>query len=215
VPAPAAGTWAAGAGAPAWSPAAAGAPAPATGLRPLSGLATAVVVLSSLVAAGTVLDVAGWALGQRSLAGAVAGLAVGVALTGVQLAALVVTALWLARARANAVRISPAVRQRRAGVWTWLGWFLPVACWFVPRQLLDDVWTASAPRARRGAAPALGAWWAAWLVAVASATVGNRIADDGSAGAVTALLLLSAAAHLVALPLWIGVVRSVTDAQRP
>ena len=51
-------------------------------------------------------------------------------------------------------------------------------------------------------------------MAVASATVGNRIADGGSAGAVTALLLLSAAAHLVALPLWIGVVRAVTDAQR-
>ncbi|WP_432521512.1 DUF4328 domain-containing protein [Kineococcus sp. SYSU DK006] len=213
-PAPWTAAGASGGGAAAWSPAATGAPVPVTGLRPLAGLATGVVVLSCLLAAGTVLDVAGWVLAQQSLAGAVAGLVVTAGLTGVQLAALVVTAVWLVRARANAARISPAARPRRGGVWTWLGWFLPIACVFVPHQLVSDVWTASAPRARRGGAPALGTWWAAWLVAVGSATAAHRVAD-GSAGAVTALLVLSAVAHLVALPLWIGVVRAVTDAQRP
>lgn len=38
------------------------------------------------------------------------------------LASYVVTCLWLSRARANALLLSPDVPHRRGRVWVWLGW---------------------------------------------------------------------------------------------
>ncbi|MFD0483868.1 DUF4328 domain-containing protein [Kineococcus sp. GCM10028916] len=122
----------------------------------------ACLLLESLAA--DVVCAAGLLLGD-SLAGWAALLVGGAGFSGGLLAALVVTALWLGRARRNAQRITPAVPHRRAALWAWFGWFTPIAWFFVPRQLVEDVWTASRRRAPRGVEAPLRLWWTVWILA--------------------------------------------------
>lgn len=146
------------------------------------------------MAVADVVCAAGLRLGD-SLAGWVALLVGGAGFSGGLLAALVVTALWLGRARRNAQRITPAVPHRRAAVWAWFGWFTPIAWFFVPRQLVEDVWTASRRRARRGVEAPLRLWWTAWIL--------------------TGLGVLEALCYVAGVPLFRSVVHAVNSAQRP
>jgi hypothetical protein len=81
---------------------------------------------------------------------------------------------WLRRAYANLVPLG-AGRLRYGRWWTVGAWLLPVFSLFRPKQLLNDVWRASAPelpaemgdRWRGRPVPALlGWWWAAFLASV-------------------------------------------------
>ncbi|NUW36630.1 DUF4328 domain-containing protein [Nonomuraea sp. SMC257] len=80
----------------------------------------------------------------------------------------VVFLVWLFRARANAEALSPWP-HRRAKPWLVFGWFVPIVGWWIPKQIVDDIWNASLPGAADQpltVAPRPGlvrGWWAAWL----------------------------------------------------
>ena len=184
------------------------------GLEPVAGLGQAAIVLSVVVAAADVVHAGGLLLGD-SFAGWAALLVGGAGFYGGLLAALVVTALWLGRARRNAQRITPAVPHRRAAVWAWFGWFTPIAWFFVPRQLVEDVWTASRPRAPRGVEAPLRLWWTAWVLAGLAGGIAFRVADTASDGVLTGLGVLEALSYVAGVPLFRSVVHAVNSAQRP
>ncbi|WP_052411143.1 protein kinase domain-containing protein [Streptomyces sp. NRRL S-118] len=79
-------------------------------------------------------------------------------------AALVVCWLiWFARVRATAEKFAPGRLRYRSSMAV-IGWFIPLANLFLPKQIANDVWHASSPP---GMAPAparvLNAWWTLWL----------------------------------------------------
>jgi hypothetical protein len=147
---------------------------------------------------------------------------IGALTTAVLLGAWVVTGVWLLRAQRNAMAVHPG-GQRRAPVWAWLGWVMPVVSWWFPKQILDDtgatVATATA-RARRST----GLYWAAWVVTIVLRGIEARLAMvSDPADAVQPLLTLAiAVTSSLALALWIPLVRglsadcdAMTEGRRP
>jgi Domain of unknown function (DUF4328) len=71
--------------------------------------------------------------------------------------------VWFRRARINAER--SAYWQRRAVVWAFWGWIVPIVSLWIPFQIMGDIWRAGrpAPQWRKTAwLPAL--WWTCWIV---------------------------------------------------
>ncbi|MGI8334460.1 DUF4328 domain-containing protein [Actinomadura scrupuli] len=83
--------------------------------------------------------------------------------------ALVATALisWLFRVRANALVIRDDGQRWRKS-WLVLGWFVPIVAFWVPKQVVDDIWTASKPaqqdRPGSGKHLLVSAWWLTWML---------------------------------------------------
>jgi hypothetical protein len=131
----------------------------------------------------------------------------------VEIAALVVSCLWLQASRHYAVVASPAVRHARGPVWVWLGWVVPVVSLWFPYQVVRDV-RAGTPGVARGG---LGLWWACWLVAMwftnqsSFASLGWRPEGLGS---IPVFEVGASVATLVAAVQWVRIVREVTAAQR-
>ncbi|WP_432513357.1 DUF4328 domain-containing protein [Kineococcus sp. SYSU DK001] len=191
-------------------------PAPAVaGLRPLTGLGQAAVVLAGVVAATDVLAALASVAAGTSLVAAVVTLLAGLASFAVLVANWVVVALWLTRARANAERLAPAVRHRRNALWAWFGWIVPIAWLFVPHQVVADVWTASRHRAPRVPAPRTDLWWGLWLAGLLTSSLGLRLSGQGLEQASTAFTLVSALLWAAAVPVFAGVVRAIAAAQAP
>ncbi|WP_331745583.1 protein kinase domain-containing protein [Streptomyces virginiae] len=75
--------------------------------------------------------------------------------------------LWFAQVRAVAERFAPGRLRYRPSMAV-VGWFIPVANLFLPKQIANDVWHASSPPGQGdGTAPAprlLQGWWAVCLV---------------------------------------------------
>src|SRR4051812_35899056 len=76
---------------------------------------------------------------------------------------------WLFRVRANALVIG-GDGQRWGKQWVVLGWVVPVVAFWVPKQVMEDIWTASRParqerRERQGIGKPLlvSAWWLTWI----------------------------------------------------
>lgn len=187
-------------------------------------LGTASVVLAALVAAA---QVAAFALSfpvVSTLRDLVAGRAASSGVlgaydattylySGIQVAAAVVTVVWLWRSRTFAEAVSPDRHHARSRVWVWLGWILPVVSLWFPYQVVRDV-RAATSRAER---PGLGVWWAAWLVAGFAANTSGRVLASRDPGDWSALPLLDGVATVaivVAAVLWARVVREVTAGQR-
>ncbi len=61
----------------------------------------------------------------------------------VQLAAAVVTCLWLWQSRVLAEAVSPGRGHARSRVWVWLGWIVPVVAFWFPYQVVRDVRAAT------------------------------------------------------------------------
>ncbi|MFB6525092.1 DUF4328 domain-containing protein [Streptomyces sp. NPDC056399] len=75
--------------------------------------------------------------------------------------------IWFARVRAVAERFAPG-RLRYPPYMAVVGWSIPVANFFLPKQIANDVWHASSPPGH-GTAPAprlLQGWWATFLFAL-------------------------------------------------
>ena len=197
-------------------------------LRSTAGLGTAAIVLASVWTATEVLGLllAPEAAATLREAGQAGVSAVDSTFTGydamgllsglVQLAAYVVTCLWLYQSRSTAVAANPTFRHQRGPVWVWLGWVVPVVALWFPFQVVRDVRRATS----RGPLSGIGGWWAAWLVFFgASNLVGRLVAsssEDSAAAAADALVGLEGVATLaciVALVLWIRIIRDVTRAQ--
>lgn len=127
-----------------------------------------------------------------------------------QLVALVLTAVWLTAVRRNVEQAAPG-SQRRGGVWTWLGWLVPVVSLWFPYQVVTDAGRASTRRAL-----AYGGWWAAFLVAlglqnVAAQLVGgwSGVVDADLVQALPVVEALGVAALVIAFVLWVRIVLAV------
>ncbi|MCK2219480.1 DUF4328 domain-containing protein [Actinomadura sp. ATCC 31491] len=200
-------------------------------VRPVAGLARVAIaglVLDSVVAVARAgVDLSYAALADRLVTDpglvAPAELRAGDLLVSASQAARVLVFLaaaaaflaWLARVRANAVRLSPD-GHRYGRFWVVAGWVMPIGWFWIPRHVVHDVWRASAPPAARGLA-LINLWWAAWLVAhMVSRTswVLTGLTEDPAG---TALLLRLDVAGiglmLVAAVLAVAVVRRVTGVQ--
>lgn len=131
----------------------------------------------------------------------------------VQIAAYVVSCLWLQSSRTLTEVVAPMVPQTRGRVWVWLGWVVPVVSLWFPYQVVRDVAGATGARLR----VTLGWWWACWLAALsftnqasfAAAGLGSR---DPSM--IPAFEALAASALVAAFVLWVRIVRAVMVWQR-
>jgi hypothetical protein len=136
----------------------------------------------------------------------------GTLLIPVQLAAFVVTCLWLQRSRELALAVRPRERHARGAVWVWLGWVVPVVAFWFPFQVVRDVRTGATGFRGR---PGLGLWWASWLVMlVVSNWAANVASGRGDPAVLPALEGLATLAIVVCLWRWVRIVREVTAAQR-
>ncbi|WP_327589154.1 DUF4328 domain-containing protein [Nonomuraea sp. NBC_00507] len=137
----------------------------------------------------------------------------------VELLAYVVTAVaflvWLFRVRENAEILAPD-GHRRAKPWLIFGWIVPIIAYWFPKQIVDDIWDASA----RTPSPPKGlfhAWWAVWVVENLMATVVSRLLFDAEEldqiAAAARFDVVSIGLMLVAAVLAIFVVRRITDVQ--
>lgn len=142
--------------------------------------------------------------------------AVGLLLLPVQLAAAVVTCLWLWQSRVLAEAVSPARGHARSRVWVWLGWIVPVVAFWFPYQVVRDVRAATVVVPR----PGLGWWWAGWLLWSVATNVATQLTTLSSTGAAGTFALLpvaetvGTAGLVVALVLWVRTVREITAGQR-
>ncbi|MEO3855386.1 DUF4328 domain-containing protein [Acrocarpospora sp. B8E8] len=82
--------------------------------------------------------------------------------------------IWLFRVRANAEVLAPMVPQRRARPWLIFGWFVPIVSFWFPKQIIDDIWTASDPQQRRPGGLAMS-WWIVWLLSVFGSNLVGRL----------------------------------------
>ncbi|WP_188188826.1 DUF4328 domain-containing protein [Nonomuraea sp. SYSU D8015] len=122
---------------------------------------------------------------------------------------------WLFRVRTNAVSLS-LTGHRHGRSWLIAGWVMPISWFWIPKQIVDDIWRASTPP---GSAKGLiNAWWAAWLTAwvMAKVTWGRLylfpIDLEGIAFALR-LEVVGIGLMLIAAVLAIGVIRKITAVQ--
>ena len=202
--------------------------------RPNQGLGTALLVLGALVVLSDILSaVSAPAAVHAYEAAAAEGRDPAEVFTAYDAAALlyslllpttwIVGSLWLSRARANAVLIAPN-RVRLSAVWAWLGWWVPVVCFWFPKLLVDDSWhitSSSAAVGQRGRYRDTGLWWGLWI---AYGVVGNAASNpailkgimginDVRQGVVPALEIAVAILGILAFAAWVPVVRGLSQAQ--
>ncbi|GAB1820576.1 DUF4328 domain-containing protein [Herbidospora sp. RD11066] len=73
--------------------------------------------------------------------------------------------IWLFRVRANAEALAPHVKQRLGRPWLIFGWIVPIISFWFPKQIVDDIWTASDPQQRKPGGLAM-TWWITWVLTV-------------------------------------------------
>lgn len=135
-----------------------------------------------------------------------------------QLAAWIVTALWLTQARDNAEALQPTARHARSKVWAWLGWFVPIVNLWFPRQIVRDVRVATVADKRKYST-VVGWWWAMWLLygfstrIAAFIPMSMRPGQLGGAG-LAEWEIISAVLAVVALVMWARIVLEVRKDQQ-
>ncbi len=131
--------------------------------------------------------------------------------------AYVTTCLWLWRARTNVEVLSPTAPQARRRGWIWGGWLTPVVGLWFPYQLVRDALRVRSHHPSSGSR--VGWWWGAFLLA----SVGSGLetvfvpADEIDTSSIQDLPAFAAAStvlFVVALVLWVRVVRSIAADQR-
>ncbi|MHA7134988.1 DUF4328 domain-containing protein [Oerskovia turbata] len=129
-----------------------------------------------------------------------------------ELAAGVVTIVWLWRSRAFAEAVAPQWPHARSRVWVWLGWIVPVVAYWFPYQVVRDIRAAV-----RGDRSSLALWWSAWLVFGFASQISGRVLSSDSLDVWSTLPLfdgLAAVSVVVAALGWARVVREVSAGQR-
>ncbi|SDI96905.1 protein of unknown function [Frankineae bacterium MT45] len=127
----------------------------------------------------------------------------------------VVTIIWLYRARINAGSYG-GHPQGRSPAWSIGGWFIPVACLWIPYTIVVDAQLASeqGPRGLRSVS-VIRAWWAAWVLGNV-ASFAARGADSHDLDSLTThaqIALASAVLWLIAGLLMMAVVSRLSAAQ--
>jgi len=203
--------------------------APFWPFRPANGLAVAVAVLAGLV---TLLELAdrstAWYSGEQLKDAATNGVAawdvitpydaMALPITGLLVAAWIVTALWLTQARNNANVLNPMMIHARSRVWAWLGWCVPVVSMWFPFQYVRDVRLATVTERRRFSG-LVGWWWTMWLLYLVTSQIGTRIASGTEPNETLVVALgpvetVNAAAAVAALLLWLRIVQQITEDQK-
>lgn len=193
-----------------------------------SGLATASIVLACAWMAAQVLRVITAPEAARVMADAAAGGstyldaefvaydAVSLAGNPIIVAAYIVTCLWLYRSRTLAEAFQPHYHHQRGPIWAWLGWWVPVVSLWFPYQVVRDVRRATAPRPVTG----IGWWWATWLVFFWFSRTADRVsvrstpeATEMASNVLVPYEVVATVGGVVALVLWIRIVRAITAAQ--
>ncbi|MCK2212845.1 DUF4328 domain-containing protein [Actinomadura sp. ATCC 31491] len=139
----------------------------------------------------------------------------GIVETVTYLAAAVAFLVWLYRTRVNAEALAPHA-HRHSRVWAVLGWVVPIVALWFPKQVVDDVWDASA-RTPSPPKALFHAWWAAWLVSNWGAGLISRAlfrAEEAEEYAAAARFdVVSIGLSLIAAALAVPVVLRITQAQ--
>jgi hypothetical protein len=132
------------------------------------------------------------------------------------IAAYVLTCLWLYRVRTNVDITHRGAHHARKKGWVWGGWVVPVVAVWFPFQIVRDLL-----KAQRGSAPTalLGWWWGFWLVTNITAQIGPQLIglDEIDTASVEFLGIaegVDATLNLVALILWLAIIRRIDLAQR-
>ncbi|MEV8456727.1 DUF4328 domain-containing protein [Streptomyces sp. NPDC052095] len=212
--------------------------APQQYLRSPEGLAKAVVVLLSVVAAADVLAVAAGANMRRlittgmaddfaSVSDEEADLAdnlyagAGGLQTLAFLATAVVFLIWFHRVRHNAEIFDRSTQPMRPG-WAIGGWFIPIANLVLPRRIAGGIWTASAQTNTDGSwrhvpATVMNLWWGVWICSLLLSRFAQRryLAAESSQEIVDAagLVMATDALDIVAAVLAVLFVRKLTRMQ--
>ncbi|MFR9676214.1 DUF4328 domain-containing protein [Streptomyces sp. TR02-1] len=203
-----------------WGPAPPAAPASPPGSVAALGAWT-----SGLLALAAVLHAMGGVVLLLDEGGPAEAVVLGVA-SLVMLACGVLTIVWLFRARSNIEHLDPyrwAGRRRLAKGWAIGAWFVPVGFFWLPLQVVLDVWWGTEqPQHKRGPVPKLVvAWWACWIVSWCTGLrvsttvtqVGGVNAESVSANFFPGATALSAPFAVAAAVLWCLIVRRVTARQ--
>ncbi|MEU6344079.1 DUF4328 domain-containing protein [Streptomyces sp. NPDC046977] len=107
--------------------------------------------------------------------------------------------VWLARARRNALHLSPEAEVPTGG-WVTGAWFVPLVNLFVPLQHVLAIGRASSPAWDRKRDTTLaGLWWAGWVGHGLALTAVAQISPGSMAGLVVSEVLMAAAAVLLIL----------------
>ncbi|MGY4918630.1 DUF4328 domain-containing protein [Streptomyces sp. 900116325] len=132
-------------------------------------------------------------------------------LTGTRLLAFLVTGIvflrWLWQMRVNAEAPTPRGHRMKRG-WTTGAWLVPVACFFLPKRIINDIWAASSPPDRPRRTDALLTSW--WLLFVAT----QLLAFPSTSRGPLSTEMAGAALYVLAGVLGIGVVRRLAAMQR-
>ncbi|MDX3095874.1 DUF4328 domain-containing protein [Streptomyces sp. ME01-24h] len=133
------------------------------------------------------------------------------ALTGLSHLAFLLTGVvflrWLWQMRVNAEALAPGGHRMRRG-WTTGAWLIPLACFVLPKRIMNDIWAAgAAPGRPRRTSWLLTSWW---LVFVAAQLLASPAATAGPAAGETA----GAALYVLAGALCIAVVLRLASMQR-
>lgn len=128
--------------------------------------------------------------------------------------AYVAACLWLFRARKNAEILRPGAHHARKSGWVWAGWLVPVVSLWFPFQVVRDI--RGVPAHAGGSL--LGWWWAFWLISFVSGQVGVRLIgfgeiERGAIQALGAVETVNALLNVVALALWLTLIRNITQDQ--
>ncbi|MBT2384831.1 DUF4328 domain-containing protein [Streptomyces sp. ISL-11] len=90
-------------------------------------------------------------------------------------------AIWMRRARQNAELFAPGTHRFGAG-WAAGAWFTPVVNFWFPKQIVNDIYRASAPAGAQSAPKGLlNSWWTLWIGSAALNLVGSVMAAGASA----------------------------------
>ncbi|MBX3190932.1 MAG: DUF4328 domain-containing protein [Labilithrix sp.] len=159
------------------------------GYEPLGWKTTAAAITIALtipaqLAANAALLASGPSLEEASPAAGLALVGAVVVVVGATILAAIFFLVWLNRAAKN-VRAFGATGLQFTPGWCVGWWFVPFANLYKPFKAVQEVWRASDPDAAgsasdwllRPAAPALGAWWATWIVSGFLDRISGKIDD--------------------------------------
>ena len=124
------------------------------------------------------------------------------------LAAYIVTCIWLMQCREFAAVYRPGDPYRRGTAWLWLGWWVPIASFFVPCQVVRDSYRASRPWLADTGLVSL--WWFLWLVYNVVSFGGS---DSGELLPSATSEIVTAALSVAAFTCWAVIIRRIDQGQ--
>ncbi|MFJ2259569.1 protein kinase [Streptomyces sp. NPDC087844] len=138
--------------------------------------------------------------------------------SAVGLALLVMWPLWFQRMRNNADAFAP-VRLRFAPSMAAGAWFIPLVNLFMPKQMTNDIWTATAGRARGAGRWLMHTWWWCWIVyvlAYANSFFSDWYGTETASGAMADIIdtQIAACAGVLSAVVAVFFVRRLTSMQQ-